>query len=101
MELNKLVIDARTRKGLSRRKLADLIGYTESAVRHIESGKTKKPSLDVIEALSAVLEIPLESLTGRTEYKSAVFGYDEVKRQAQALPKSEKVKLIQVLVEEL
>lgn len=49
---------ARVRKGLSKRRLASLIGVDASYVTHLEAGK-KTPSLATVETIARVLDIPV------------------------------------------
>ena len=101
MKIHDLIVSRRESKGLSRRKLADLIGYTETTLRRIESGSTKRPSMDVIEALSAVLDIPIDQLLGREEPVAYAVGYDEVKRQALQLSLDDRKMLMKALIEDM
>lgn len=61
MNYAKGIETARTRRGLSKRKLAMLIGVDPSYVTHLEAGK-KTPSLTVVELIARALDIPVALL---------------------------------------
>lgn len=49
---------ARTRQGISKRRLAALVGVDPSYITHLEAGK-KTPSLPVVEKIATALEVPV------------------------------------------
>ncbi len=62
MTLGNRVRELRKALGLSQEKLAERIGVDRSYIAHIESGRTKMPSADVITALASALETSPEDL---------------------------------------
>ena len=58
MNYAKGISGARIRKGLSKRKLASLMGVDASYVTRLEAGK-KTPSLAMVETLASVLGMPV------------------------------------------
>ena len=62
MTLGNRVRELRKALGLSQEKLAERIGVDRSYIAHIESGRTKMPSADVITALARALETTSEDL---------------------------------------
>jgi len=61
MDYAKALQDARERRGISKRQLAVRAGLDPSYIAHLESGR-RKPSLDVLEKLASVLELPVPLL---------------------------------------
>ena len=49
---------ARTRQGISKRRLAALVGVDPSYITHLEAGK-KTPSLPVVEKSATAREVPV------------------------------------------
>ncbi|QRG66234.1 XRE family transcriptional regulator [Brevibacillus choshinensis] len=60
--LGKSIQELRTRKGISMSELADRAGVTKSYVNALERGIKTNPSIQVLEKISTVLDMDLESL---------------------------------------
>ncbi len=56
-EFGKLIRDCRMEKGLSTRKLSELIGLSSSYVSQLERGLIKKPTYDIAVKLAKALDI--------------------------------------------
>jgi transcriptional regulator with XRE-family HTH domain len=56
------VKDLRTQRGMSQNELADAIGVDRSYVSHIESGRIRQPSADVLKGLARALGVPPSEL---------------------------------------
>lgn len=56
------LFEIRELKKLSLRQLAKLSGLSHGAIQKIESGSTKDPGIEVLEALSKALNVPLMNL---------------------------------------
>ena len=54
------VLDARIRKNMSQKELADKIGTKQSAVSRFESGYTTNPTTKFLTALATALDLRLE-----------------------------------------
>ena len=54
----------RLRKGYSLQKLADAIGASKAHIWDLETGRATNPSLEVLQKLSSVLDVPIASLVG-------------------------------------
>lgn len=63
MDYRQLIREKRKEKGLSQGKLAELVQVSQPFIAEIESGR-KKPSVDVLMKICAVLDI---SLFGKEE----------------------------------
>jgi transcriptional regulator with XRE-family HTH domain len=50
--------DLRAQRGMSQNELADAIGVDRSYVSHIESGRIRQPSADVLKGLARALGVP-------------------------------------------
>ena len=61
MNYGKGLMVARTKAGMSKRKLAKMAGVDASYITHIEAGR-RKPSLDIMEKVAEVLDVPLPLL---------------------------------------
>lgn len=58
MDYRTLIREKRKEKGLSQERLAKLVQVSQPFIAEIESGR-KKPSVDVLMRICAVLDIPL------------------------------------------
>lgn len=67
-ELGNLIKNARISKGLKAFELAKLIDTTTAKISRIETGITKKPSLNTLLQLSLVLELNFEDVLGLAGY---------------------------------
>ena len=56
MSYGKMIREWREKKALTQREVAQLVGYTDGYIAHIE-GEMKIPSLDICIALAAALEV--------------------------------------------
>ncbi len=63
MNLSERIRQLRQQKGLSQENMADELGLSTSAYGDIERGRTE-PSLSRLEAIAALLEVPLPTLLG-------------------------------------
>ncbi|MBE8518138.1 helix-turn-helix transcriptional regulator [Amycolatopsis sp. H6(2020)] len=61
-ELGRKIAFHRSRRGLSQRELAPLISRSEAWLSQVERGVRPAKSLDVLERIAAVLEVPLAEL---------------------------------------
>ncbi len=57
-ELIKAILDARQKKGLTQKKLAQIVGTKQSAIARFESGRGN-PTLDFLKKLSRALDVRL------------------------------------------
>lgn len=60
--LGKCIQELRLRKGLSMSELAERSGVTKSYLNSLERGIKTNPSIQILEKITSVLEIELESL---------------------------------------
>ena len=56
---------ARQKKGISQKKLADLLGITQQAVSYYENGN-RVPDEEILSTISEILNVPPQYLTGET-----------------------------------
>ena len=63
MDLSEQIRQLRQQKGLSQENMADGLGLSTSAYGDIERGRTEPP-LSRLEAIAALLEVPLPTLLG-------------------------------------
>ena len=61
MELKRL----RKEAGLTQRELAERVNVTLGYISHLEKGIRKNPSLDLVERIAAVLDVPIAELLDR------------------------------------
>lgn len=83
MNYGKGMMVARTKAGMSKRQLAKMVGVDASFITHIETGR-RKPSLDTMEKVAEVLNVPMpvlmllsadaDELSGITTDQAAVLG---------------------------
>lgn len=65
-----MITEWRIKRQLSQNKLAKLSGVPQSVICDIESGKTKAPRIDTVQAIANALGCTIEQLLG-TDAKSA------------------------------
>lgn len=84
MNIGENIKAARKSKGITQKELAEKIGKSFSVVQKYELGLTVPP-LDVIELISSVLEVSVESLVSEKELDTIKefeeMGVSEVRRQ--------------------
>jgi transcriptional regulator with XRE-family HTH domain len=64
MAIGDRVRELRDSKGLTQPKLAHMAGITERALRDLEKGETKNPSMATVKGLATALGVPQEDLLG-------------------------------------
>jgi transcriptional regulator with XRE-family HTH domain len=84
MDYGRGIIAARTKRGLSKRKLAARAGLVPSYITHLESGK-KVPSLAAVEAISRALDIPVYLLMLLSSDEAELKGIDSPGAQSLAM----------------
>jgi len=72
MELKDKFKQARQKKNLTQKELAELTGLTQATITKIETGLTKKPNIDVAIKISDALKIDIYSLFGDGSIKNPV-----------------------------
>ena len=60
-----MVTDERVKRGLSQNQLAKMAGVPQSVICDIESGKTKAPRIDTLQAIAAALGVTVDELIGK------------------------------------
>ena len=60
-----MVADKRQEKGISQNQLAKLCNVPQSVISDIESGKTKAPRIDTLQAIAAALGVTIDELIGK------------------------------------
>lgn len=60
-----MVVDIRTKKGISQNQLAKMCNVPQSVISDIESGKTKAPRIDTLKAIAAALGVTIDELIGK------------------------------------
>lgn len=60
-----MVADKRQEKGISQNQLAKLCNVPQSVISDIESGKTKAPRIDTLQAIAAALGVTVDELIGK------------------------------------
>ena len=63
MEANKILLDLRTRNGLTQEELAQRVFVTRQAVSRWESGETT-PNVETLKRLSQVFDVSINTLLG-------------------------------------
>ena len=61
-EFAQLLRQLRVRKGLSQKKLAELVGISQVSIFRMEQGEVEKPTAKVLEKLSNILDVDIHSL---------------------------------------
>lgn len=62
-----MISDVRTERGLSQNQLAKMCNVPQSVISDIESGKTKAPRIDTLQAIAAALGVTIDELIGSDE----------------------------------
>lgn len=60
-----MVADKRIEKGMSQNQLAKLCNVPQSVISDIESGITKAPRIDTLQAIAAALGVTIDELIGK------------------------------------
>lgn len=60
-----MISDVRTERGLSQNQLAKMCNVPQSVISDIESGKTKAPRIDTLQAIAAALGVTIDELIGK------------------------------------
>lgn len=66
--LKVLLVEGRTRKGLSLRAVEQATGISNAYLSQLEGGKVREPSPNILHRLSELYSIPYESLLGAAGY---------------------------------
>jgi transcriptional regulator with XRE-family HTH domain len=72
MELKDKIKQARQKKNLTQKELAELTGLTQTTVAKLETGLTKKPNIDVAIKISDALKVDIYYLFGDGSIKNPV-----------------------------
>ena len=94
---------ARRNMGYTQEKLADRLDLSANFIAHLERG-SRKPSLDTLIALSAILDVPLEDLLKADTTVAKAPVWNPLVRRACRLLKdapSQQVKLVIQMLEEM
>lgn len=62
LDLKNNIKKYRSLKNLSQRELAELVGVTPAYIALLETGDRTNPSIDILQKLVIVLEVPIEKL---------------------------------------
>lgn len=57
-----MVTDERVKQGLSQNQLSKMSGVPQSVICDIESGKTKAPRIDTLQAIASALGVTVDEL---------------------------------------
>lgn len=60
--VDKLIKELRQKLGMTQTELARKAGIKQGVLSYIESGKTKNPRIDTMQAIAAALGVPVERL---------------------------------------
>lgn len=60
-----MLSEVRTEKGMSQNQLAKMCNVPQSVISDIESGKTKAPRIDTLQAIAAALGVTIDELIGK------------------------------------
>lgn len=60
-----MISDERVKRGLSQNQLAKMAGVPQSVICDIESGKTKAPRIDTLQAIASALGVTVDELIGK------------------------------------
>ena len=77
LTLGELIKSARKEKGLSARKLANLLDISHTEINNIESGIRMKPSIIVLKGLEQYLDIPFKESAKLAGYSKETIEYGE------------------------
>lgn len=75
--LGELIKNARKEKGLSARKLANLLNLSHTEINNIESGFRAKPSIIVLKGIEQYLDIPFSKTAKLAGYSKETIKYGE------------------------
>ena len=75
--LAELIRNARKEKGLSARKLANLLNLSHTEINNIESGYRVKPSIIVLKGIEQYLDIPFSKTAKLAGYSKETIKYGE------------------------
>lgn len=78
-ELGMLMIEARKKKRLSARKLANLLNLSHTEINNIEKGYRTKPSIIVLKGLEQYLDIPFSKSAKLVGYSKETIKFGEEK----------------------
>lgn len=62
-----MVYEERMKSGMSQNQLAKLSGVPQSVICDIESGKTRNPRIDTLQAIAKVLGITVDELVSEEQ----------------------------------
>ena len=62
-----MITDVRAKRGMSQNQLAKLCNVPQSVISDIESGKTKSPRIDTLQAIAIALGVTIDELIGSDE----------------------------------
>lgn len=98
----KILLNAKER-GYSQKKLADLIGVTETTMSRYING-TRQPKVEVLANMATVLQIDVNDLLGISQSKSESVQFPKIKRliarNSKDFTMKEKRQLIDLLLSE-
>ena len=77
MTIGKKILDARTQKGFTQKQLADMCGFSQSALNLWENDK-RKPKIESLHKIADVLNISISDLVGDN--------YDNILRESMSQP---------------
>lgn len=77
LTLGELIKSARKEKGLSARKLANLLNISHTEINNMESGIRMKPSIIVLKGLEQYLDIPFKESAKLAGYSKETIEYGE------------------------
>ena len=77
LTLGELIKSARKEKGLSARKLANLLDISHTEINNMESGIRMKPSIIVLKGLEQYLDIPFKESATLAGYSKETIEYGE------------------------
>lgn len=87
MTIGEAIRSYRNKKKMSQKKLGDLCGIADSAIRKYESGKVT-PKFETIKKIAAALEVPESQLLGLEEATAPKDGQIKAERLLSAIEKS-------------
>lgn len=77
LTLGELIKSARKEKGLSARKLANLLNISHTEINNMESGIRMKPSIIILKGLEQYLDIPFKESAKLAGYSKETIEYGE------------------------
>lgn len=101
--LGKRILELSMEQGISQRKLATMIGVTETTVSRYIKG-TREPKIEILSNLATVLDTTIDDLIGDDTSSKNQEEYPQIKRliarNSKNLTMTEKRELIDVLLSE-